>query len=182
MDAEQSQLLHLGLPADEGGYLREECPTCMLEFKSKLDSSERQDELTWWFHKRDIVLPKHPAESSAPRRRTCPYCGFESLAQDFIHSEHQRYIWHVVKRELVMPKLAELLASFATSANRGRGKGFSLEVSVSKAPRAPSPLAGPEPNDMVRVLCCGCDHRFKVATSWRERVQCPGCSAVVILT
>ena len=60
--------------------------------------------------------------------------------------------------------------------------GFLISRAAGTDSRSPRPLSGPEPNDMVRVLCTSCDARFKLMEGWADPVFCPGCFIPLVLT
>lgn len=182
-DEDSTVRLEVGLPVDDSGYLRQECPACALEFKLKGDESRFSDALAWWASRAvaDAGLAEAPDDDDGDHR-ACPYCSHSAAGQEFLSEEHRDYVIRVAYREIVEPMfmgfMDEMEQAFS-GGSRSRGGLVSISISVERddSGRSPRPIAGPDPNDMLAVRCLGCDERFKLFEGWAGDVACPSCSA-----
>lgn len=175
--------LGFGLPGDASGYCRHECPSCMREFKTVFDETQLQDVLAPWITKL-AAESEHDDRNDATTSTqmiSCPYCAERAPAQEYLHPEYQAYLVRLVRREIVEPKIAAMMDSFADSMRGLRSRFISVKVDSSRT-RSPRPIAGPDPDDMLRVVCLACDERFKINDRWRDHVVCPACGTPLQLT
>lgn len=169
--------LEIGFPADRSGYLRHECPVCMMEFKIKGDEARFTDALNVWVAKtleRSGVSGAEGEGSSPSSELACPYCAERNTAQSFLHPEWRELVKRIALREIVEPMMHKMLSSFEDSFSGGGRSSVTVRVESRRA-RSVRPLSGPDPDDMVRVACLACDERFKLVEGWNGAVRCPSC-------
>lgn len=172
--------LHLGIPMDPSGYLRHECPHCMLEFKIAGDEASFTDALDWWSSRAVAeagLRPDVDAPAALSTTLRCPYCATAASAEEFVHTDLRTFLSRVALREIIEPLVFDVVDRMTQSFKRVRSKFIKVEVKQGSDARSPRPLAGPEPDDMLRVRCGQCDERFKLLEGWSARVVCPGCGS-----
>jgi ribosomal protein S27E len=175
MTDETTQRFLIGVAADADDFVRQQCAQCGLDFKMKVDPSDQNDGLSWWFQEAVREASGGDEESnpySAEQKVYCPYCGTTAPPQDFVHPEVVSYVRRMAHREVIEPMLAQLFQGFTS----GLRSSKYLKVTVTQATsRSPRPISGPEPDDQVRVRCLACHEQFKVDESWRGSVFCAAC-------
>lgn len=162
--------------ADSGGFLRWQCPGCGQDFKLKGEVSEQQDALAWWLQQSlrdaEVASSDQDPPSSDSKSTCCPYCAKLGPRQDFVHPETVSYIRRIARREIIEPALFKMFRDFGS----GLHSNSFIKVTVSgPSVRSPRPISGPEPDDLVPILCLQCGGTFKVDNGWRGTVHCPTC-------
>jgi len=182
-DGDSRISIEVSLPTDSHHCIRRCCPNCGLEFKVDGSEDMQQDALAWTVGQ---VARVHglqaeregEVEEAEPRQAYCPYCNHTCDEQDFLHPEHWRYMEATIFREYLEPMINKMWES---SSGNSRGNSF-ITVTVTRDPRSPRPMVGPEPTDMARVRCLDCDTMFKVLATWKGPIFCPACSAELLGT
>lgn len=180
-DDDSTVRLHIGIATDADGYLRQECPACLLEFKLRGDEVDFHDVLNSWASRalRDAGIESEGAEPAV--KLACPYCAEQADRQDFLHPETRSLVRRITLREIAEPMLHRFFEELGESWSRGSG-GFLTVRSEGNFTRSPRPISGPEANDMVRVHCMACDAQFKLMEGWGAVVCCPACFAKLSLS
>jgi len=172
-----SDSLEVSLACDNSGFLRCECPHCMLEFKEAIDPSSMQDILsltvTRYLSENGVKSSETDSHIPFPSPRWCPYCEHESEQQNFIHSETHSYISQIARREILEPLVAKLFDGFDSHQHRNN-KFFSIQI-TSSFTRSQRPISGPESDDQIIINCLDCKKRFKVIEQWSGIIRCHFC-------
>ncbi|NMO19824.1 hypothetical protein HPC49_03600 [Pyxidicoccus fallax] len=179
-DDEDSKVrLEFGLPADASGYQRHECPSCMLEFKVKGNEARFNDTVAWWTSRAiaESGLVETQSESSSSSQMTCPYCAKPADAQSFLYGEYRSYVYRIAQREIVEPMVFGMLSNLNRTVSRRHRGMVSLRIETASETRSPRPIAGPDPDDMVRISCASCDEHFKISEGWSGAIRCPSCAS-----
>lgn len=179
-DEDSKVTLQIGIPTDASGYLRHECPSCMLEFKIEGDEARFSDVVEWWTSRAIAESGLGEAQESEVTNRgqmTCPYCSEPTDVQSFLHGEFRSYLIRVARREIVEPMMLGMLNNLERTFSRHRRGPISFKIERGSEARSPRPIAGPEPDDMVRIFCASCGERFKIFEGWSGAIRCPSCSS-----
>lgn len=177
-DDDSTVRVEIGISVDDDRYVRQSCPSCALEFKLQGDEADFKDVLGWWASRalRDSGIN---SDAGIPTKKLgCPYCCDRADRQDFLHEETRAYVRRIAVREVAEPLIFRHLKEM----ERTFSGGFVTFRAVGTDTRSPRPISGPEPNDMVRVLCTACDVRFKLMEGWVDPVYCPACFTALVLT
>lgn len=116
----------VSMPVDDDGFLRRECPHCLLQFKWHRGPTAEQ-----------------PDGETDPAVYFCPLCGASAAANQWWTAEQLEY----ARQLAVGPLLREAYGS-AQEAFR-RIKGITISTSAFSNPNEPDALH--EPNDMIIV-------------------------------
>ena len=140
----------IGMPVDDDGFLRRECPNCEREFKWR---------------------PSPEGENGEPMPDAgyaCPYCTKRAPADQWWTKAQVEYVSALAMSEIVGSELGSLERDADPNAL------ISFEIRVEK-PKPPAPLE-PESNDMRRVdFGCHPVEPIKIADDWRNDVHCIIC-------
>lgn len=123
----------MSIPADEDGYVEQQCPLCHQKFRATVTIVEEESSTKRW----------------------CPYCGLQSesfFTDDFIEYAQQRAL-----DEFLMSLHKEM----KSLERKTRGK--TIEIKAGKAPKAeaPSRIIG-KADDLMEIVCPRCSTEEKV--------------------
>ncbi len=150
----------MSLPLDSDGFLRNECPTCEREFKSR-------------------PTPEGEEPTPAPAGGYfCPYCAVQAAPDAWLTKAQIERATAIAYNEVVAPELEEFKRSVEGINQSGGGLlGIRAEVSM-EGPDAPPELE--EPDDMRRVdFPCHPAEPAKVLDDWDREVHCLICGKAV---
>jgi len=174
--------IEVSLPTDTHHCIRRCCPNCGLDFKVDGSDDLQSDALAWAVGQvargsgLQVSVEDDEGADAKPKQASCPYCNHSCDEQDFLHPEHWSYMEALIFREYVEPMFNEMMeSSFGNFPSNS-----SMSVTVTRDPRSPRPMVGPEPSDMVRIRCLACEATFKVVASWRGSLFCPDCSTELL--
>lgn len=175
---------------DEGEFLRRECPSCGLQFKTQVSPAQLTGLITPAIQKiynETHNIENDQAEQLTSEVMTCPYCGQENSASAFFTQEFNDYILRWASREIVFPALENFQNTISQmySGSKSNSKDFfSLTMKVEKSEnyKPIRPISGPEVPDMriVNLLCS--NEKIKIYENWGETLFCPVCANKVLLT
>ena len=137
--------IKVSIPADNDGFVRQQCPSCGREFKAPIEDEE-------------LVTPGY-----------CPYCGHQDESW-FTAEQIEQFEAQTLAA--VMPQLKGELDKTARDINRISG-GF-LTMSV-KSDDIDVPVMAPEAPDMKFVTSPCCGARLKLDDDWCGEMFCPEC-------
>ncbi len=149
------------LPADSGGFLRRECPSCRQQFRVR------------WADTFSAVAAEGAAvdgsEPSGSMTGHCPLCHELVVGGDWRTDAQRQYI-----RKVRMATAAHLYASRLLSASMG-SRTF---VELAGFPPGAALETPTDTNDMEIVLpICHESYPLKVPSGWREYLSCFECGA-----
>jgi hypothetical protein len=147
-----SEVLSVGLPLDEDGFLRRECPECKHEFKVEVAHDEEK--------------------ACSLEKLFCPYCGISATLEHWYTKAQEEYIQNKIAAEVVDPQLDKLIESFRKLERQGGL--IKIKVETKRSPRR-EPRIGPEPNDMRPVKFTCCDETIKILEDWEDQIHCVIC-------
>jgi hypothetical protein len=143
--------ISMSIPLDSDGFLRNECPTCEREFKSRPTAED--------------VEPVPVPESGY----FCPYCAVQAPTNAWLTKAQVEAANAQVFDEVLKPELDK----FADSARRAATGFLKIDVKTT-GPDAPAPLT--EVDDMRRVdFSCHPTEPIKVLEDWQQAVHCIIC-------
>lgn len=176
-ESENGQVkLNLMVSTDNGAFLRQTCASCGLDFKAEVDEANLAHLLEEEASFVGAKLGQSIDPLAGELERTvihCPYCRFQADPEDLITEERHDYFVSILNERLIRPALDRM---FSNLGGRASGSGsFSISISRQHSVPPPSPLEGPEPNDMIPILLLCCKKRIKVLRGWRSIEHCPYC-------
>lgn len=164
----------VGVPIDDDGALRRECPYCNKEFKIVLEKEELEDTLQKGLH--SFMLESGSAEQNeepSDEKETdqyCPYCGQKAPLKEWWTKEQQEYFIIYVKNIA-----ARILNETFIKSMRSQFSGNGLVKFEGKDIEEDEPWISPETSDMKMFDLPCCNRKIKLDESYTGPVYCPYC-------
>lgn len=194
--SDDSNLQHFQLTysLDDGRFLRRECSSCGLPFKTAVDEEDLSHLLAPTFkqieERYDIALgmASEEEEELSLNQLGCPYCAHVDSPQNMLAGEFSNYVLRLLEREVVFPALRDFQEQLAATLGGRSGSRNRALISIEISFQADQivlpvrPISGPALPDMllVNLLCCG--QKIKILEGWMETAYCPFCQEQVVLT
>lgn len=132
--------IKVGLPLDDSGFLRRECPYCKREFKIEIVENE-----------------ENATEDSSSSELYCCYCGQSAPCDEYFTPAQCEYLKNILAKEVMEPALKDFQQGL-TRLNRPGGftrfKASPINI--------PEPYIAPDDDDMHILSFPCCNIRLKL--------------------
>ncbi len=163
--------LLIGVPLDDEGFLRRECPFCSRQFKILLEKHEIEL-YTNNFLSAFLSSEEEEEANENDENQTdyfCPYCEQFEPFNSWWTQEQTNYFMIFAENHA-----ADLINNFVDSLSSSFKSNSIMQFTANKMPKK-VPWISPEENDMKEFNLQCCDKKIKLLDGWTSIIHCHFC-------